>query len=147
MQKSAEREYNRVMAKDRQSSRNKKFQVQQFSDHYVFMFELIRRLKAKIKQIVDVNQTDGPGGCALVFSKFFKEFPRIARSMQDVEAIVQDGLSNEYLFNKQERNEDVEEEEDQGRPHRLGLQPTRIKRKYVRRKGVVNVDGFNSTTN
>jgi hypothetical protein len=67
--------------------RNKKFQVQQFSDHYLFMFELIRRLKAKTKQIMDVSKTDGAGGCEIVLQRFFKEFPRIARSMSDVENI------------------------------------------------------------
>lgn len=81
------------------------------------MFELIRRLKAKTKQIVDITQADGPGGCEIVLSKFFKEFPRIARTMQDVESIVLEGLSNEFLFNKQERNED-NEERNQGRLHR-----------------------------
>ena len=45
------------------------------------MFELIRRLKARVRQIVNVAKTDGPGGCEFVFEKFFKENPRIARSM------------------------------------------------------------------
>ena len=57
--------------------------------------------------------------------------------MQDVEAIVKEGLSNEYLFNKIEKNEDYDELEDQ---EKLKLDPNRIKRKYVRRKGVVNPD-------
>ena len=76
------------------------------------MFELIRRLKAKTKQIMDLTKTDGAGGCQIVLQRFFKEFPRIARSKQDVENIAKEGLSNECMFNKQDREEEENEEED-----------------------------------
>lgn len=35
--------------------RSKKFQQQQFSDHYTFMYELIRRLRPKLRKIVDTS--------------------------------------------------------------------------------------------
>ena len=62
---------------------------------------------------MDISKTDGPGGCEIVIEKFFKEFPRIARNMIEVEGVIQEGLSNEYLFNKIER--DDEENDDDGR--------------------------------
>ena len=50
------------------------------------MYELIKRLKIKIKKImnVDLIKNDGPGGCNINFQAFFKEFPRIAKNMEDV---------------------------------------------------------------
>lgn len=59
------------------SDYGKKFQVQQFSDHYTFMFELLKRFKMKIKRITrDIDTLD--------FPKIFKQFPRIAKDMEDV---------------------------------------------------------------
>ena len=55
------------------------------------MFELIRRLKVKIKKI---SNSEGK----LVLQKFYKEFPRIARTLDDVNKIAEQGLSNEYMF-------------------------------------------------
>jgi len=61
---------------------------------------------------MDLTKTDGAGGCQIVLQRFFKEFPRIARSMSDVENIAKEGLSNECMFNKQDREEEENEEED-----------------------------------
>jgi len=54
----------------------------QISDHYNFMFELMRRFKQRVKRI-----TDAQGH--IVLSKFFKEFPRIAKNMNDVNLIAE----------------------------------------------------------
>ena len=35
--------------------RSKKFQQQQFSDHYTVMYELIRRMRPKLRKIVDTS--------------------------------------------------------------------------------------------
>ena len=108
------------------------------------MFELIRRLKAKTKQIMDLTKTDGAGGCQIVLQRFFKEFPRIARSMSDVENIAKEGLSNECMFNKQDREEEENDEEDNRvKQRRQSLQSKssiRNKRKYVRRKDISHVN-------
>lgn len=58
------------------------------------MFELIRRLKIKLRKIVDPTQTDGPAGCSIVMAKFFKEFPRIAKCQDDVDRIEREGIDN-----------------------------------------------------
>ena len=104
------------------------------------MFELIRRLKLKTKLIMDVSKTDGPGGCEIILSKFFKEFPRISRSINDVENIAKEGLSNEFMFSRQYTDKvDNEDEDIRAKERRLSLQTKssiRVKRKYVRRKAI-----------
>jgi len=52
------------------------------------MYELIRRIRPKLKRIIDhaqpvtnAQQTiddNGPGGCKIILKNFFKEFPQIA---------------------------------------------------------------------
>lgn len=54
------------------------------------MFELIRRLKLKIKKVI--NQEG-----LLVIPKFFKEFPRIAKNFSDLERIVNQGLEFQFM--------------------------------------------------
>jgi hypothetical protein len=61
------------------------------------MFELIRRLKIKLRKIVDPAQTDGPAGCSIVMTKFFKEFPRIAKCQDDVDRIEREGIDNQFM--------------------------------------------------
>ena len=41
---------------------------------------------------------DGPAGCKIIHDKVFKEFPRIAKTVQDIERITSEGLKNNYLF-------------------------------------------------
>jgi hypothetical protein len=64
------------------------------------MFELIKRLKIKVKKVmtIDVVKNEGPAGCLINYPAFFKEFPRIAKNMDDVERIFNEGVNNNYLL-------------------------------------------------
>jgi hypothetical protein len=64
------------------------------------MYELIKRLKIKIKKVmtIDLEKNEGPAGCNINFCAFFKEFPRIAKNMEDVEKIWEEGVNNSYLI-------------------------------------------------
>jgi hypothetical protein len=91
--------------------RKKKFQSQQYSDHYTFMFELIRRLKVKVKRITNTDiGNDGPAGCKIIHERVFKEFPRIAKNEADIERIISEGPKNNYLFDGKElQDEDMDD--------------------------------------
>ena len=96
------------------------------------MFELIKRLKIKIKKIMDVDlvKNEGPGGCNINLQAFFKEFPRIAKNSEDVQQIFEEGINNNYLLDgKQIQFEPDEDAEllDEAPPE------PRKKRKYVRK--------------
>jgi hypothetical protein len=67
------------------------------------MYELIKRLKIKIKKVmtIDLENNEGPAGCNINFAVFFKEFPRIAKNMDDVEKIWAEGVNNSYLIDGQ----------------------------------------------
>ena len=51
--------------------------------------------------IVDMVKNEGPSGCQVNFAAFFKEFPRIAKNMEDVEKIHREGVNNDYLLDGQ----------------------------------------------
>ena len=74
------------------------------------MFELMRRIKLKLRRVTDrdVQALSKPGGCIIHLHKFFKEFPRIAKCHADVERIISDGSSLEFLKSKM-----IEDKEDQ----------------------------------
>lgn len=135
-----------------QSSRKKKIQSQQYSDHYTFMFELMRRLKVKVKRIVNTDLgNEGPAGCKLIMERVFKEFSRIARNAADIERISLEGPRNNYLFDGKEVADedidDIEEFEDCESEKKVAMTKARLpkydkngqlrkKRKYVRKNQV-----------
>lgn len=80
------------------------------------MFELMRRFKQRVKRI-----TDAQGH--IVLSKFFKEFPRIAKNMNDVNLIAEQGLATQFIVPKKEQSSDDGEESVE----------IKVKRKYTRR--------------
>jgi len=97
------------------------------------MFELLRRLKAKIKKLTDSESegaSNGPAGCLFLTKKFFKEFPRIAKSQKDVDRIVAEGPDHEYLQNVKESidEESEEEEQDPFSPPSKGKPPRRTQK-------------------
>jgi hypothetical protein len=78
------------------------------------MFELIRRFKLKIKKITTI---DGE----LVLSKFFKEFPRIAKNVSDLERIVSEGYKFKFMA------------EEDGADRKMSLSSQKPKRAYNRK--------------
>lgn len=114
------------------------------------MFELMRRLKVKVKRITNTDLgNDGPAGCRLILERVFKEFSRIAKNEADIERIAMEGPRNNYLFDGQDQPEedlddidfeDCEMQSDKKvakpKPRRAKLDENgevRKKRKYVRR--------------
>lgn len=75
------------------------------------MFELMRRLKLKVKRITNTDLgNDGPAGCRLILERVFKEFSRIARNEADVERIALEGQRNNYLFDGEDlADEDLDD--------------------------------------
>lgn len=86
----------------KRNNRSKKLHMQQFSDHYTLMFELMRRIKLKLRRVTDkdISSLAKPGGCIILLHKFFKEFPRIAKSHADVQRIISEGVSLDFLKSK-----------------------------------------------
>jgi hypothetical protein len=78
------------------------------------MFELIRRFKLKIKKITTID-------AELVLPKFFKEFPRIAKNVSDLERIVSEGYKFKFMA------------EEDGADRKMSLSSQKPKRAYNRK--------------